>query len=228
MASDPRWRYLRADEHARWQKFLGGYTAQDAALAQQRWPVARKIVAAMHDAGVTILAGTDSPMPGVYPGFSLHEELALLVESGLTPVEALRAATLAPAEFLGIAGTTGSVAVGKRADLCCSMRIQQKIFAIPSASMPWFSTAGCCDAQTLMRCWSKQRGRSADVLSGAWPAHTVRTHATEDRPMQKRTRGALTNTCMRLQRLRPCAFTQPVVAPETPPHTAPASWRPRR
>jgi imidazolonepropionase-like amidohydrolase len=117
MASDPRWRYLRADEHVRWQKFLGGYTAQDAALAQQRWPVARKIVDAMHDAGVTILAGTDSPMPGVYPGFSLHEELALLVESGLTPVEALRAATLAPAEFLEIAGTTGSVAVGKRADL---------------------------------------------------------------------------------------------------------------
>jgi len=71
----------------------------------------------MHDAGVTILAGTDSPMPGVYPGFSLHEELSLLVESGLTPVEALRAATLAPAEFLGIAGTSGSVAVGKRADL---------------------------------------------------------------------------------------------------------------
>ena len=117
MSADPRWRYLRADEHARWQKFGAAYTAQDAALAQQRWPVARRIVAALHAAGVTILAGTDSPMPGVYPGFSLHEELALLVESGLTPVAALRAATLAPAEFLGIAATTGSVAVGKRADL---------------------------------------------------------------------------------------------------------------
>lgn len=117
MSADPRWRYLRADERTRWQKFLAGYTAQDAALAQQRWPVAHRIVAAMHAAGVRILAGTDSPMPGVYPGFSLHEEMALLVESGLTPREALRSATLAPAEFLGIATTSGSIAAGKRADL---------------------------------------------------------------------------------------------------------------
>jgi len=72
---------------------------------------------AMHQAGVTIMAGTDSPMPGVYPGYALHEEMALLVASGLTPREALRSATLTPAQFLGIAATTGSVAVGKRADL---------------------------------------------------------------------------------------------------------------
>jgi imidazolonepropionase-like amidohydrolase len=117
MSADPRWQYLRADERARWQEFVAGYTAPDAVLAHKRWPVARRIVAAMHDAGVPILAGTDSPMPGVYPGFSLHEEMAMLVESGLTPREALRSATLAPAEFLGIAATAGSVAVGKRADL---------------------------------------------------------------------------------------------------------------
>jgi imidazolonepropionase-like amidohydrolase len=115
--SDPRWRFLRADEHVRWQQFLAGYTAQDTALAKLRWPVARQIVSAMHEAGVAILAGTDSPMPGVYPGYSLHEELTLLVASGLTPREALRSATLAPAQFLGIADTSGSVAVGKRADL---------------------------------------------------------------------------------------------------------------
>jgi len=117
MNADSRWRYLRADERARWQNFLAGYTAQDAALAQQRWPIARRIVAAMRDAGVPIMTGTDAPMPGVYPGFSLHEEMAMLVESGLTPREALRSATLAPAEFLHIAATAGSVAVGKRADL---------------------------------------------------------------------------------------------------------------
>jgi imidazolonepropionase-like amidohydrolase len=114
---DPRWRYLREDEHARWRQFLAGYTAQDAALAKQRWPVARRIVSAMHQAGVRILTGTDAPMPGVYPGFSLHEEMALLVDAGLTPLDALRAATFAPAEFLGIAGAAGSVEVGMRADL---------------------------------------------------------------------------------------------------------------
>ena len=115
--SDSRWRYLRPDEHTRWEQFLAGYTAQDAALAKQRWPVARKIVLALHQARVPILTGTDAPMPGVYPGFSVHEEMAMLVESGLSPSDALRAATLAPAKFLGIAGAAGSVEVGMRADL---------------------------------------------------------------------------------------------------------------
>ena len=115
--ADPRWRYLRADEHPRWEQFLSGYTAQDAALAKLRWPIAYQIVSIMHQAGVPIMAGTDSPMPGVYPGFALHDELELLVESGLTPREALYSATLEPAKFLGMADTSGSVAVGKRADL---------------------------------------------------------------------------------------------------------------
>jgi imidazolonepropionase-like amidohydrolase len=115
--ADPRWRFLRPDEHTRWQRFLSGYTANDARLAQQRWPVARRIVSAMHRAGVRIMTGTDSPMPGVYPGYALHEEMAMLVESGLSEREALRSATLAPAQFLGIAEQIGSVTVGKRADL---------------------------------------------------------------------------------------------------------------
>lgn len=116
-SADPRWRFLRADEHARWDGFLAGYTANDAALAKQRWPVARRIVAAMHQAGVPVMTGTDAPMPGVYPGFSLHEEMAMLVDAGLTPREALRAATLEPARFLGIAGVAGAVEPGMRADL---------------------------------------------------------------------------------------------------------------
>jgi imidazolonepropionase-like amidohydrolase len=116
-SSDPRWRFLRADEHTRWERFLSGYTAQDAALAKRRWPVAEQIVSVMHQAGVPIMAGTDSPMPGVYPGFALHDEMELLVESGLTPREALYSATLEPAKFLGMADTRGSVDVGKRADL---------------------------------------------------------------------------------------------------------------
>jgi len=115
--SDPRWRSLRADERPRWEKFLAGYTANDAVLAKKRWPIAGRIVSAMHQAGVTIMAGTDAPQPGVYPGSSLHEEMQMLVASGLTPREVLRSATIVPAQFLGIAATSGSVAVGKRADL---------------------------------------------------------------------------------------------------------------
>lgn len=114
---DDRWRLLRPDEQRRWQGFLAQYTKEDASLAVRRWPIARTIVSILHQAGVPIMAGTDSPMPGVYPGYSLHEELQLLVDSGLTPLEALRSATLEPARFLHIEGTSGSVAVGKRADL---------------------------------------------------------------------------------------------------------------
>ena len=115
--SDQRWQYLRADERVRWLRVLQDPSSQDHALAMRRWTVARKIVASLHRAGVQVLAGTDSPMPRVYPGFALQDELALLVESGMSPRDALRAATLAPAMFLGIADKTGSVAVGKRADL---------------------------------------------------------------------------------------------------------------
>jgi imidazolonepropionase-like amidohydrolase len=71
----------------------------------------------LRDAGVKLLAGTDTRQPFVYPGFSLHEELELLVRSGLTPLEALRGATYNPAEFLGALDSLGTVTKGKVADL---------------------------------------------------------------------------------------------------------------
>jgi imidazolonepropionase-like amidohydrolase len=71
----------------------------------------------LKNAGVKLLAGTDMPQAFVYPGFSLHDELALLVQSGLTPLEALRTATYNPAEFLGALDSLGTVAQGKLADL---------------------------------------------------------------------------------------------------------------
>jgi hypothetical protein len=76
-----------------------------------------KLVGRMQRAGVRILAGTDTGNPYVMPGFALHDELQLLVKSGLTPLEALRAATIRPAEFFGITDAAGSIAKGKFADL---------------------------------------------------------------------------------------------------------------
>jgi imidazolonepropionase-like amidohydrolase len=64
-----------------------------------------------------MLAGTDCPNPFVYPGFSIHDELGLFVRSGLTPAEALRTATINPAQFLGMTDSLGTVAFGKVADL---------------------------------------------------------------------------------------------------------------
>jgi imidazolonepropionase-like amidohydrolase len=75
------------------------------------------LVSRLNRAGVPILAGSDCPNPFVYPGFSLHDELGLLVHSGLTPAEALRTATTNPATFLGVTDSLGIVAPGKVADL---------------------------------------------------------------------------------------------------------------
>ena len=71
----------------------------------------------LHDLGALLIAGTDTANPYVIAGFSLHEELELMVEAGLTPAEVLRTATYAPAEHLGILHRAGTVEVGKDADL---------------------------------------------------------------------------------------------------------------
>ncbi len=75
------------------------------------------LVGLMHEAGVPIGAGTDTPIGFAAPGYSLHSELELLVRAGLPPIEALRAATLRPAEFFGLDGEMGTVAEGQLADL---------------------------------------------------------------------------------------------------------------
>jgi imidazolonepropionase-like amidohydrolase len=71
------------------------------------------VIKAMHDAGVPIVAGTDYGLPG----FSLLRELELYVEAGLTPLDAIRSATVVPAQVMGMSAEVGSIAPGKRADL---------------------------------------------------------------------------------------------------------------
>lgn len=70
----------------------------------------------LHRAGIVLLAGTDAPNPGTAHGISLHEELQLLVTSGFSPAQALRAATALPSTIFHL-GNRGHVAVGDRADL---------------------------------------------------------------------------------------------------------------
>ncbi len=73
---------------------------------------------AMRDAGVVILAGTDVGVLGIVPGWSLHEELEMLVRrGGLSPTEALRAATMDAAAVAGLAGQVDEVVMGQAADL---------------------------------------------------------------------------------------------------------------
>jgi hypothetical protein len=83
--------------------------ARDEALA--------RVVSILHEEGAPLLLGTDAPNPFVLHGASLHDELANLVRAGLSPYEALRCGTIHAARFLGESATSGSIAVGKRADL---------------------------------------------------------------------------------------------------------------
>jgi imidazolonepropionase-like amidohydrolase len=78
----------------------------------------KKFVGMCNRAGVKIIAGTDGPGIGtLLPGFALHRELELLVASGLSPLQALRAATLTAAEALGKDDRLGTVEPGKLADM---------------------------------------------------------------------------------------------------------------
>jgi imidazolonepropionase-like amidohydrolase len=76
-----------------------------------------RLVALMNRNGVDLLAGTDSGEDSVIPGAALHDELALLVEAGLTPAAALRAATINAARYFNLERTHGTIERGKTADL---------------------------------------------------------------------------------------------------------------
>ncbi|WP_280416819.1 amidohydrolase family protein [Nocardia carnea] len=95
----------------------GGRPAEEAAYYSDLLDWRRVTVGAMAEAGVRLLAGTDSVGPGLFPGFSLHFELEQLVASGLTPLRALQCATLEPARFLGREDWAGTVEECRVADL---------------------------------------------------------------------------------------------------------------
>jgi imidazolonepropionase-like amidohydrolase len=89
----------------------------ESRLREELFAKSAALVAQMQMSGGHVLAGTDTPAPDLVPGFALHEELELLVQAGLTPMQALQAATNGAAEFLGNEKDSGTVAAGKFADL---------------------------------------------------------------------------------------------------------------
>ncbi|AXQ29966.1 hypothetical protein D0B54_15335 [Solimonas sp. K1W22B-7] len=120
MARDPRLRYIPRSQRAWWDprqdRQLQSRSAEDSVIERRYYDQDRALIAPMLRAGVPFLAGSDSGDPYTFPGFSLHDELELLVRNGMTPLLALQAATLGPARFLG-RGDIGGIAAGMRADL---------------------------------------------------------------------------------------------------------------
>lgn len=115
--SDVRLKYLPTPMTSWWEMVAANSTPETIAEGRRRLAMYLAFVGDMHRAGVGILAGTDTPNPYCLPGFGIHDELALLVEAGMTPVEALRAATWSPAEFFNATDRFGAVRPGLAADL---------------------------------------------------------------------------------------------------------------
>lgn len=119
--SDAELRYVPASVRRNWKagevQSVEGDSGEDAELQARLKERALRTVAEMQRAGVRMMSGTDTPAPSVVPGFSLHEDLEYMVQAGLTPKEALQAATTGPAEYLGLGGQQGEIAAGQRADV---------------------------------------------------------------------------------------------------------------
>jgi imidazolonepropionase-like amidohydrolase len=77
----------------------------------------RRLIKALHAGGAGLLLGSDAPQIYNVPGFSIHRELEALVAAGLTPYQALETGTRNVAMFFGTSAQTGTIEVGKRADL---------------------------------------------------------------------------------------------------------------
>jgi len=120
--NDPRLTYFSQNVTGLWTKIEELYGIDwltgDVLLGLQKiYDLKEQQIKHMHDAGIKFLAGTDFPNPYCFPGFSLHDELKLLVGAGLPELEALKAATINGAIFMGREKDFGSIEIGKIASL---------------------------------------------------------------------------------------------------------------
>jgi hypothetical protein len=119
--SDARLQYIDRKSRDRWrariEPQLRRWHDGQFQLARGIFSSDERVVGGMFRASVPMMAGTDAMNPYCFPGFSLHDELALMVESGLAALAALQAATINPARFLGRSAELGTVEPGRIANL---------------------------------------------------------------------------------------------------------------
>ncbi len=119
--SQPEMQYVSQGQRDRWRQQASGGPRGTPAEIESFFALRKRILKDLSDAGVGILMGTDSPQMFNVPGFALHRELKVVVESGMSNYEILRSGTASVGQYvadhLGLDGNFGTVVVGQRADL---------------------------------------------------------------------------------------------------------------
>lgn len=116
----PEMRYVAPGTLPKWAETKNGLLKESGASpesARRVMQVRRKLIKALYAGKAGLLLGSDAPQTYNVPGFSVHRELQSLVAAGLTPYQALETGTRNVAVFLGMLATSGTIGVGKRADL---------------------------------------------------------------------------------------------------------------
>ncbi len=117
----PEMKYVSPEQRDQWRRRAQRGTATSDAVSGPWHQARRRILKALSDGGVGILMGTDSPQLFNVPGFSLHRELAVMEEAGMSRFEILESGTRNVGRYvereLGLDGSFGTVAAGQRADL---------------------------------------------------------------------------------------------------------------
>lgn len=115
---DIRRRWVHPCHRDIWDHWLGRTQPPRYRLSlQAAMPHMKRCLAQMHQRGLTIALGTDTPFPHLVPGFSVHDELAMYVDAGIKPLDALRSSTSVAAQLLGLQSRIGKIAPGFDADL---------------------------------------------------------------------------------------------------------------
>ena len=108
----PRSEYVSPSVRDLWKQWAG-----QGNMEKYVWRNWATMVSGLNRAGVPLMVGTDLMVPGILPGFSVHEEMAIWQEAGIAPADVLRSATMVPAQFMGLGDRLGSVSEGKTASL---------------------------------------------------------------------------------------------------------------
>jgi len=127
LLQQPEYSVIRSETLAEWKsrgRFVN-WKGQEAYRRDAWRPLLMQLTRALHEHGALLALGTDVSVEGIVPGFSVHQELELLVEAGLTPFEALATGTRNAAQItgrMGAEGNWGTIQEGNQADLILLLR----------------------------------------------------------------------------------------------------------